>query len=459
MAGVPATSAVREAAVTPEAICRLAAPVPRYTSYPTAPNFSPEIDHRAYIGWLEGLPGKAALSLYVHIPYCQTLCWYCGCNTKATRRYAPVSSYLEVLRREASNVAGVLASDHSVSHVHLGGGSPNILTPGDFEALMDHLSSELNLVSGCEIAVEIDPRHFDRGYAVALQRAGVRRVSIGVQDFDPEVQAAINRHQSFEMTAGVVSLLRQHGVGSLNVDLVYGLPRETLERLDRTITRVIDLAPDRVAVFGYAHLPERLPHQRLIDGSTIPGVVERHAFAEHVAVRLAASGYVRVGLDHFARRSDALASRPVKRNFQGYTSDDASALIGLGASAIGKLPAGYAQNATALGEYGRRIAEHGFATQRGIRLSADDRLRASVIEHLMCSFELSATDLRRQFGAAADRVLVEAEALLARDDDGLVERSGDGIRVTERGRPFVRAVCAHFDAYLHRGQTRFSTGV
>jgi len=445
--------------MTPEAIRRLAAPVPRYTSYPTAPHFSTEIDHRAYIGWLEQLPRKADLSLYVHVPYCQTLCWYCGCNTKATRRYAPVSSYLEVLRREATNVAGVIASDHSVSHVHLGGGSPNILTPGDFEALMEHLASELSFSSRCEIAAEIDPRHFDRAYAAALQRAGVRRVSIGVQDFDPEVQAAINRHQSFAMTSGVVALLRQHGVGSLNVDLVYGLPRQTLDRLDRTISSVIELAPDRVAVFGYAHLPERLPHQRLIDGATIPGVVERHAFAEHVAGRLASSGYVRIGLDHFARQSDALASRPVKRNFQGYTIDDASALIGLGASAIGKLPAGYVQNATAIGEYGRRIAEQGFATQRGIRLSADDRLRASVIEHLMCTFELSGAELRRQYGAAANRMLVEAEALLAKDRDGLVESSGDGIRVTERGRPFVRALCAHFDAYLHRGQTRFSTGV
>ncbi|HRD76675.1 MAG TPA: oxygen-independent coproporphyrinogen III oxidase [Hyphomicrobiaceae bacterium] len=445
--------------LTPEAIERLAAPVPRYTSYPTAPHFSGAIDARAYAGWLESLPADASLSLYLHIPYCQTLCWYCGCNTKATQRYQPVSTYLQALRREIGAVARLLPAVHGVAHIHFGGGSPNIVGAADFETLVAQLRREFTVAADAEIAVEIDPRHCNDGYAAALQRAGITRVSIGVQDFDPEVQAAINRIQSFEATARVVRDLRAHGIGSLNIDLVYGLPRQTFERLDRTLSDVLKLAPDRIAVFGYAHLPERLTHQRLIDSTTVPGAVERHAFAAHIADRIEAGGYQRIGLDHFARQHDALAKQPVKRNFQGYTIDAADALIGLGASAIGRLPQGYVQNATATGDYQRRVHETGLAAVRGIALSADDRLRASVIERLMCSFELKTSELEREFGSSARPILAEAEALLARDGDGIVERADDGFRITPAGRPFVRSVCAHFDAYLGRGSTRFSTGI
>jgi oxygen-independent coproporphyrinogen III oxidase len=436
----------------PDLIARYSAPVPRYTSYPTAPHFSPAVANLHYVDWLQELPDGSALSLYLHIPYCQRLCWYCGCNTKAVRRYDPVVRYLEALEKEVDGVAALVPSRHAVTHIH-------ILSAAHIRQLANKLQTAFQVSGGAEFAVEVDPRHLGGPQADAFAEAGVSRVSIGVQDFDPAVQHAINRMQPLEQTHRAIHMFRERGVGSVNIDLVYGLPNQTIDSLKQTIARVVELAPERVAAFGYAHLPSRFKNQRMIDAAELPGINVRYAMSELISALLLAAGYVMIGFDHFALPTDPLASRPLSRNFQGYTTDRASALIGLGASAIGRLKGAYVQNATPVADYIRRIEEVGLAIARGLGLSEDDRVRAFAIERLMCEMEFSATGLERQFGAAARPLIAEAEALVAGDRDGLVERAGDGFRVTARGRPFLRSLCAHFDSYLRRGSGQYSVGV
>lgn len=445
----------------PELLKKYAMPVPRYTSYPTAPHFSPKISADTYRHWLrETMPGTP-LSLYAHVPFCKEMCWYCGCSTKVTQRQEPITRYIGALLKEIGTVSELLGHQHPVTHVHWGGGSPSILEPDDILRLADALRTKFHIGPDAEFAVEIDPRGLDEARISAFAEAGVNRISIGVQDFDPAVQAAINRMQSFEMTEWVVQTFRAKGVKSINIDLVYGLPHQTRSTLDSTLHRVLGMQPDRIALFGYAHLPARITHQRLIDDSALPDMTERFAQANRAARRLSAAGYVGVGLDHYALPTDSLATGNVHRNFQGYTTDTASALIGLGASSIGKLPQGYVQNATPVADYERRVDNGGLATVRGHAMSVDDAARALVIERLMCDFRFPTEELRTRFGEAADPLFEEAEMLVSSDDDNLVEREGDaeGFRVTEKGRLFVRSICSVFDSYLGHGTAQHSSGV
>lgn len=439
---------------------RYAAPVPRYTSYPTAPHFDACVGPREAAAWIGGLPANAALSLYVHIPFCRSLCWYCGCATTVANTPQPVAAYLSTLHAEIANVAALVPPSHRVVHVHWGGGSPNTLAAGEIGALAKLTRELFNLDDRAEFAVEVDPRFMDASRVAAFRRAGVNRVSIGVQDFDPAVQAAINRHQPYEMTRDVVTRLREAGIGSINIDLVYGLPGQTQASVARTLDLALELDPDRLAVFGYAHLPERIRHQQLIDSSTLPGPAGRLGQANRIARKLLAHGYVRVGLDHFAKPGDPLATGPVNRNFQGYTTDTADALIGFGASAISRFPQGYAQNAARVPDYHDRVATRGLATVRGIAFSDDDRIRGHVIERLMCDLAFSGTELAARFGAAAAEPLIEEARLVVESDrDGLVEPTPDGFRISDRGRSFVRSICACFDAYLEQSTARHAVGV
>lgn len=432
-------------------IARHARPVPRYTSYPTAPHFSDKVDSAHYANWLASVPAGAGASLYIHIPFCDRLCWYCGCNTKATLQRTPITRYLANLIAEIALVARHLPRRLSVSHVHFGGGSPNVLEPDEIRDLGRALHDTFNIGRDAEFAVEIDPRRLSSEQAKAFAGIGVNRVSVGVQDFDPVVQAAIDRKQSFEDTAAAVAHFRAAGARSVNLDLVYGLPHQTPQSVAATIDQALSLAPDRVALFGYAHLPERLVHQRLIDESVLPDPSSRYAQAQIAAERLVATGYVRVGLDHFALPTDTLAQPGIKRNFQGYTTDDASALIGFGASAIGRLPQGFVQNAVAAAEYERRIGRGQLATVRGKALSEDDRARGLVIEALMCDLAFPAEPLRESFPDLAEELIEEARGVLAADHDGLLEADKSCVfRVTEAGRPFVRSIAAAFDAYLEQ---------
>jgi oxygen-independent coproporphyrinogen-3 oxidase len=438
---------------------RHARALPRYTSYPTANHFKPEIGPEIYHGWLAALATDQPISLYVHIPFCHALCHYCACNTKAVRRYDPVSRYVESVAAEIGIVAARHRARLTASHLHWGGGSPSMLEPGDIQRLAGAFAAAYDIDPDGENAVEVDPRHLREDQVAAFAAAGVNRVSFGVQDFDPAVQAAIGRLQDFAVTQRAVDLFRAHGVRSVNVDLVYGLPLQTLDSLGRTLDDVLRLEPERIATFGYAHLPERMRHQRLIDSSTLPGADDRYAQSQAIVRRLVDAGYARVGIDHFARSGDSLSSADLRRNFQGYTSDGADTLIGFGASAIGKLPGGFVQNSVAAGEYERRIGNGELATARGFAVSSDDRVRAFLIERLMCDFRVSMRALVDRFGEAARPVLARIGDVARGDADGLVTLDDDRLEVTERGRPFVRSICAEFDAYLGGSRARHSMAV
>lgn len=450
--------------IAPESILRHAArPVPRYTSYPTAPHFHAGIDASTYASWLAALPRKAGLSLYVHVPFCDTLCWFCGCHTRITRQYAPIETYLRALTRELVAVAALLPDEVQVWQLHWGGGSPTILSATDIRALGEVLGRAFRFSPAAEFAVEVDPRGMDEERIRALTDIGLTRVSIGVQDFDPRVQAAINRVQGVDETRRVVEAFRAAGVGSLNIDAIYGLPHQQLPQMIATLRHVVQLRPDRIALFGYAHVPWMKRHQSLIPEESLPGLVERHAQAEAAAAFLIGEGFEQVGIDHFARPSDPLAAAArqgrLRRNFQGYTVDPADAVIGLGASAIGSLPQGHVQNETAIGQYQRRVQSGTLATVRGIALSQDDRMRAHAIERLMCDLRFSVGAMRRRFGDAADALSETARAVLREDHESLLVPTKDGFIVSERGRPFLRTIAARFDAYLAPGKARHSAAV
>ena len=449
--------------MTAQLLHRYARPVPRYTSYPTAPHFADAVDGKTYAEWLGALPDGATLSLYAHIPFCDTLCWFCGCHTKITRRYRPVADYLEGLKREIASVAALVKPGSRVKHIHWGGGSPTILSGGDVRALGAALRAAFTLDEAAEFAVEIDPRGLGADDLDALAAAGVTRASVGVQDFDPVVQVAINRVQPFAETRDVIEGLRARGIKAINIDLMYGLPSQNQAAIADTIDKVLTLAPDRVALFGYAHVPWMKRHQQMIREAALPGVGERFNQADFAARLLVDAGFARIGLDHFARAGDPLAlaaaEGTLRRNFQGYTTDTADALIGFGASAIGRLPQGFVQNQAAIADYLRRVEETGVATARGYAFTPDDLRRAHLIERLMCDLKLSWSRIEREVGPADD-LRAEAEAPLAAfARDGLVAMSDDGFEVTECGRPFVRSICAVFDAYLQTSNARHSIAV
>ena len=442
---------------------RLAAPVPRYTSYPTAPHFHAGVTSETHRRWLAALPDEASLSLYLHIPFCDTLCWFCGCATKIVRRYEPVASYLRTLRAEIGEVGAAVPSSARVSAVHWGGGSPSILTAGDIVRLMDWTRDRFAFASEAEFAIEIDPRGLDIERIDALATSGVTRVSIGVQDFDPAVQASINRVQSVAETRAAIDAFRERGVRSLNIDAIYGLPGQGLRELLGSLREVVRMAPDRIALFGYAHVPWMRTHQKMIPEDKLPGVVARHMMAETAAAFLVGEGYERVGIDHFAKPDDAMAAATragsLSRNFQGYTVDDPHALIGLGASSISRTPHGYSQNAPSAGEYARRIEAEGMAVTRGLELGDDDVIRAHVIERLMCDLRFDGRSLYERFGLSAMPLIAEARAICAEDHDGLLEATDTGFMVTPKGRPFTRSVAAKFDAFLNGARARHSQAV
>ncbi len=450
-------------AITPDLVKRYAAPVPRYTSYPTAPHFHEGVTAADYARWLGALDPGANLSLYAHIPYCDRLCWFCGCHSKMVKRYQPVTDYLAALMAEIDMVASLLPTERRVSHVHWGGGSPSILAPDDIRRLAGAVAEAFGVDDETEFAVELDPNDLDEARIAAFAAAGVTRVSFGVQDFHPEVQEAINRVQTWAETRDAIEAFRAAGVHSVNVDLVYGLPHQTRKRLEATLEAILALDPDRIALFGYAHLPSKISRQKMIDESAMPDIVERFAQASRLANRLRQAGYVRIGLDHFAKPDDTLAialrEGRLRRNFQGYTTDTADALLGLGASAIGQLPQGYVQNVVPTGDYVRRAHETGLATGRGYALTGEDKARAFVIERLMCDMAFPAAALKARFPDQAEALLTEARHILEADMDGLMEPMGEGFRITEKGRPFVRSICACFDAHLGEAQALHSVGV
>ncbi len=430
--------------------------VPRYTSYPTAPHFSPTVGPEIALRWWGGLTEGMAASIYLHIPFCESMCWYCGCHTKVVARYQPVTEYLEHLHREIELVANAIPGRLKVGHVHWGGGTPNLVTPQDFSAVMAALRTHFDFAHDAEIAVEIDPRTLTPGHVAAMKTAGVTRASLGVQDFDAEIQASINRIQPFEQSQGAVSSLRAAGIRAINLDLMYGLPGQTKEHCRQSAELALSLQPDRLAVFGYAHVPWMKSHQRKIDEAALPDALQRWRQFAMISKTLVAGGLQAIGIDHFARAEDGMAvaqrAGRLRRNFQGYTTDSSEVLLGFGASAIGALPDGYVQNSPDYNKYGAAIAAGHPATTRGLQLTAEDRLRRDLIERLMCDLTVDLDQVTARHGAPPSQFDPELANLAEFAADGLVIIDSRRVTVPEEARPLVRLVAAAFDPYLISSQ-------
>ena len=430
--------------------------VPRYTSYPTAPHFTAAVGPETYADWLGALPREATLSLYIHVPFCTELCFYCGCNTRAVRKREPVETYTERLLDEVARLEGL--AGRKLTHLHWGGGTPSILGPELLETIAARLAAIFDLSGLKEHAIELDPRRLDKPLVRTLGTIGVTRASLGVQDASPHVQQAIGRVQPFVLVERAADWLRAAGITNLNVDLMYGLPVQSAHDVARSAELAASLGAQRMALFGYAHVPWFKTHQKLIDEKALPALGERLEQAQVAAETLATFGYQAIGLDHFALPDDDLAvaarAKRLHRNFQGYTTDEADALIGLGASAIGRLPQGFVQNAPDVAGYSRAVQAGRFATVKGLALSDDDRQRAAIIERLMCDLEV---DLAA-FGGGA-RFAVELAMLEPLVNEGLLTIENGRIAIAERGRPYARIVAAAFDAYLAAGQKRHSLAV
>jgi oxygen-independent coproporphyrinogen-3 oxidase len=426
--------------------------LPRYTSYPTAPLFSSDVGPGECADWLRSVPAGESTSLYLHIPFCRAMCWYCGCHTTITERDRPIRDYLDVLEKEIRLVAETRQDPLAIGEVHFGGGTPTIMKPEAFTALICVLRQNFVIDASTRIAVEIDPRTLNAEMASALGQTGVTRASLGVQSFDPVVQTAINRIQTAETTAEAVFGLRANGIDAINFDLIYGLPFQSVRSCVETVEAAIEMRPDRFSVFGYAHVPGFKKHQRLIDENVLAGAQERNEQAEAIAAALVAAGYRRIGLDHFSLPQDDLAiaseSGRLHRNFQGYTTDECRTLIGLGASSIGRFAEGYVQNEVPLGLYAKRISEGRLATTKGYAMTAEDRFRADVIERLMCDFRVDLAVVATRHGFDPDLLITDNARLRELIDDGVVDLDADVVRVRDDTRFMIRAVASAFDAYL-----------
>jgi oxygen-independent coproporphyrinogen-3 oxidase len=447
----------------PELLQFLDKRIPRYTSYPTAVQFRPEVDGATYQEWLAALAVDLPVSIYLHIPFCAELCLYCGCHTTAVRRYAPVAAYAELIEREIALVGQCLGDRRTAVHVHWGGGTPTMLSPADFARLTRALKKTFTLSPDAEMAIEIDPRTLTREMVQSLADAGITRASLGVQDFEDRVQKAVGRLQSFEQTAGAADWLREAGIVNINFDLMYGLPYQTVDTMAATVRRALTLDPDRIALFGYAHVPWMKRHQKLMPEDALPGPVDRVAQFSAAAEVLTEASYRPIGLDHFAKQDDCLAhgqrEKRIHRNFQGYTTDEAATLIGFGASAIGALPQGYVQNAPSAVTYRTAIESGRLATVRGCSLTGEDRLRRTIIEQLMCNMEVDLAEIAEKHHRSLADFKTELTALDALAAHGLVQHRNGVITVPEHARTFVRSVCAVFDAYLSNDELRYSRAI
>jgi len=437
--------------------------VPRYTSYPTAPHFSEMIGSEEYANWLSVLPPKVPVSLYLHVPYCRELCWYCGCNMKLAKKDAPVAQYAQTLNREIDLLAGHLPDRIAISHLHWGGGTPTALVPDDLERAMQVVRANFNITDDAELAIESDPRTLTDEMIQRIGQLGFTRASFGVQEFDPKVQKAINRVQPPDLVRHSVDGLRAAGVAGINFDLIYGLPHQTVDTLLETIRLCVEMRPDRIALFGYAHVPWMAKKQRLIDESALPGGEERLLQSQAAAVALIEAGYVAIGLDHFALPTDSMAQAAkagsLRRNFQGYTTDRAETMLGVGSTSIGRTPSGYVQNLTETGAWARAVEAGILPVAKGVALSKDDHLRGYVIERLMCNGEVDLDAAARHLGASQDWYDLHEPELAILEADGLITRRAGRISMTKKGAPVVRVVAAVFDAYLAINTARHAVAV
>jgi oxygen-independent coproporphyrinogen III oxidase len=446
---------------------------PRYTSYPTAPQFSEDFAQEDYLAWqrADSDRKKSPLSIYVHLPFCTDICYYCACNKLVTRREGVARTYLDHLHREVVEQAKVVGDQRPVTQMHWGGGTPTYLDGAEITELMHMLASHFKLLDKGyrEYSIEIDPRTVDPATMALLKGVGFNRISLGIQDFDPLVQRATNRIQPYKQVAPLVDSVRAHGFRSLSFDLIYGLPHQDKTSMGETLEKVLTLQPDRIACYNYAHLPDRFSSQRAIDRLTLPSNEEKLALAQQISETLQGSGYLHIGMDHYVLPEDDLAVAQaegrLQRNFQGYSVHMADDLLGLGVSAISQMGDFYLQNESELEAYYHRIERGQSTVSRGCKLSGEDLLRRHIIMHLISDLNLDISQCNSDFGIDFfQHFAPQLEVLREMERDGLLNLQADQISITNQGRPFLRNICMPFDAYLNdtgdgTSALRFSTTI
>jgi oxygen-independent coproporphyrinogen-3 oxidase len=432
---------------------------PRYTSYPTADRFHEQFTAANYVDALASRDVSAPLSLYVHVPFCNTVCYYCACNKVITKNHDHSAKYIRYVEKEIGIVGGLVEGSPPVIQLHWGGGTPTFLSHDEMGALMGALRRQFRFAPDAEVSIEVDPRKVDAATIRYLAELGFNRISVGIQDFDPAVQKAVNRIQSEAETRAVIDAARANGFDSVNVDLIYGLPLQTVAGFSATLDKVIAASPDRIALYSYAHVPHMSKTQKQIEITQLPSPDTKLAILALAIEKLGAAGYGYIGMDHFAKPGDELAvaqrERKLHRNFQGYSTRPDCDLIAFGISAIGKVGASYAQNVKTLDGYYARLDADVLPVLRGVDLKEDDLLRRDTIQKLMCNFELDFAALSEAHGVPfAGMFAPELTALAPMVEDGLVELSDDRLRVTPRGRLLVRTVAMIFDRYLRESQQK-----
>jgi oxygen-independent coproporphyrinogen-3 oxidase len=445
-------------------IIKYSTPGPRYTSYPTAPQWSDAVGVGEYRTALARVGQDDPLALYIHLPFCEKLCYYCGCNIQITGDKNRSRPYVEQVKNEIALVAQALGARRTLTQISWGGGTPTFLSLDEMRDLHTATLAAFDLAPDAEVSIEIDPRVTSNAQLALLRAMGFNRTSLGVQDFDPKVQEAINRIQPAQMTGAMLAECHRLGFDGVNFDLIYGLPWQSLDTFTSTVDQVIAMGPDRIALYNYARLPSLLKHQVILEKFPMPSAEERVAIFTMALEKLTAAGYTTIGMDHFAKKQDSL-SRAIEqgtlyRNFMGYTVKQGAHLIGVGTSAIGEVGGGFFQNIKKASDYETTIASGNLATLRGLVLSDDDLRRKWIIQNLMCRFELSADAFRKEFNGDFETLFADELAVLDPfRSDGILEGNGKRLHVTELGRLFVRNVAMVFDAYLSNQKATFSKTV
>ncbi|MHB2148907.1 oxygen-independent coproporphyrinogen III oxidase [Calditrichota bacterium LG25] len=431
-------------------------PGPRYTSYPTAPYFHADIGEKDYIRHIQKddqQKSSEPISLYFHLPFCDTLCYFCGCNMMVTHNRQKIDHYIDYLVKEMELLRPLINDNRKVMQLHWGGGTPTYLTPEQIRRLGQDIRRLFELEEGAEVSVEIDPRELTREHMVALKEAGFNRCSMGVQDFNPKVQKTVNRIQPEDITRQTVDWARDLGFQSVNIDLMYGLPFQDAESFKKTLEIILDIDPDRLAVFNYAHLPSIIKHQRLIKDEWLPGPEEKLELLKLSIETLTSSGYVYIGMDHFAKPDDeltiAMNEGTLYRNFQGYSTHAGLNLFAIGITSISMLSDLYVQNVKKLEPYYELLDAGHLPVYKGVELNEDDILRREVITELMCNFCLQKEKIEKKYGVVFDEYFADAlQNLAPMQDDGLIELHADHLQVTTMGRLLIRNIAMQFDYYL-----------
>lgn len=427
--------------------------VPRYTSYPPANHFQNVVGQRHQLEWLTSIEDGEDVSVYIHIPFCKRLCWFCACRTQGTQTMRPVDAYIDVVLQEIHAVQKVTPKGTKMGRLHLGGGTPTILSSATMKKLLNAVFAAYSPGEEFEFSVEIDPTEATEELLATLIDFGMNRASIGVQDFDPKVEAAIGREQSLSQTTDVVQFLRKNNIAAINLDLLFGLPFQTADSFGRTLEHVVKMDADRLAIYGYAHVPWMSKRQVLIKEDTLPDTRQRYGLARMADAVLTQAGYAAIGIDHFAKPTDSLfhadQNGQLGRNFQGYTDDPSATLIGFGASAISRFRQGYQQNAAATSAYIERIHETGFAGHKGYEMSGTDQMVAAIIEELMCRFRFPTSGLQDRFPLHANTIRQTAVSLMSQYPD-VFRISTGGLEMLPFAHPLVRVIASYVD--------RFTTG-